>query len=61
MGIKNGNTPSSVSIIQDVDLALKLLEIVFRTNGAAVEGPDDRNLQRRKVLDEGESSSWGGT
>ena len=31
-------TPSSVSIIEDVYLALKALEIVYRANGAAVEG-----------------------
>ena len=31
-------TPSSVRIIEDVDLALKSLEIVYRANGAAVEG-----------------------
>ena len=36
-------TPYSERIIQDVDLALKVLEIVYRVNGAAVEGLDDRN------------------
>ena len=36
-------TPSSASIIEDVDLALKSLEIVFRENGAAVKGIADRN------------------
>ena len=35
-------TPSSVSIIDDVDLLLKALEIVYRENGAAVEGLVDR-------------------
>ena len=36
-------TPSSAKIIQDVDLALKLLEIVYHATGAAVEGLADRN------------------
>ena len=36
-------TPSSARIIEDVDLALKALEIVYRANGAAVEGVADRN------------------
>ena len=31
-------TPSSVRIIEDVDLELKALEIVYCTNGAEVEG-----------------------
>ena len=50
-------TPSSVRIIKDVDLELKSLEIVFRTNGASVEGLADRNGHRLKVLGEGESVS----
>ena len=33
-------TPSSARIIKDVDLALKALEIVYHTNGAAVDGID---------------------
>ena len=53
-------TPSSARIIQDVDLVLKALEIVYRANGAAVEGLADRNGHRRKVLGEGKSVSWGG-
>ena len=53
-------TLSSARIIQDVDLALKALEIVYRANGAAVEGLADRNGHRRKVVGEGESASWGG-
>ena len=53
-------TPSSARIIQDVDLALKALEIVYRENGAAVEGLADRNGHRRKVVGEGKSLSWGG-
>ena len=52
--------PSSVRIIQDVDLALKALEMVYRENGAAVEGMDDRNGHIQKVVGEGESVSWGG-
>ena len=53
-------TPSSARIIQDVDLELKALEIVYRANGAAVEGLADRNGHRRKVVGEGKSVSWGG-
>ena len=53
-------TPSSASIIQDVGLALKALEIVYRTDGAAVEGISDRNGHRQKVVSEGKSVSWGG-
>ena len=53
-------TPSSARIIQDVDLALKALEIVYRANGAAVEGFADRNGHRRKVAGKGESVSCGG-
>ena len=47
-------------IIQDVDLALKALEIVYHENGAAVAGISDRNGHRRKVVGEGKSVSWGG-
>ena len=53
-------TPSSARIIQDVDLALKASEIVYRANGAAVEGLADRNGHIRKVVGEGKSVSWGG-
>ena len=53
-------TPSSVRIIQDVDLALKALEIFYRENGDTVECLADRNGHRRKVVGEGESASWGG-
>ena len=52
-------TPSSARIIQDFDLALKALEMVYRANGAAVEGLADRNGHRRKVVGEGESIIWG--
>ena len=53
-------TPSSTRIIQDVDMSLKALEIVYRANGSAVEGLADRNGYRRKVVDEGKIISWGG-
>ena len=53
-------TPSSARIIQDVDLALKALEIVYRENGAAVEGLADRNGYRRKVVGKGKSFRCGG-
>ena len=52
-------TPSSERIIQDVDLSLKALEIVYRANGAVVEGLADRNGHKRKVVGEGKSVSWG--
>ena len=52
-------THYSVMIIKDVDLALKFLEIVYHANGAAVEGFDDRNRQRWKVVVEVKSVSWG--
>ena len=47
-------------IIQDVNLALKALEIVYRKNGAAVEGLNDRNGHRQKVVGEGNSVIRGG-
>ena len=53
-------TPCSERIFQDVDLALKALEILYRENGAAVEGLTDRNGHRRKVVGEGESVRCGG-
>ena len=53
-------TTSSERIIEDVDLAFKALEIVYRANGDAVEGIADRNGHRRKEVGEGESVSWGG-
>ena len=53
-------TPSSARIIEDVDLALKVLEIFYLTNGDAVEGLADRNEHRRKVVGEVKSVSWGG-
>ena len=39
---------------------MKALEIFYRTNGAAVEGFDDRNGHRQKVVGEGKSVSWVG-
>ena len=52
-------TPYSARIIQDVDLALKALEIVYVANGDSVEGLSDMNGHRRKVVGEGKSVSWG--
>ena len=53
-------TPSSARIIQDVDLALKALEIVYCENGAAVEGLADRNGHMRKVVGKRKSVRCGG-
>ena len=53
-------TLSSSRIIEDVDLVLKALEIVYLANGAAVKGLADRNEHIRKVVGEGKSVSWGG-
>ena len=53
-------THSSARIDQDVNMALKALEIVYRTNGDAFEGMADRNGHRRKLLGERKSVSWGG-
>ena len=53
-------TPSLARIIQDVDLTLKALEMVYSANVAAVEGLTDRNGHIRKVVGEGGSFSWGG-
>ena len=53
-------TPSSAQIIQDIDLALKALEIDYLANGAAVEGLADSHGHRQKVVGEGKSVSWGG-
>ena len=43
-------TPSSARIIQDVDMALKALEIVYHANGAAVEGIADRSGHRGNLV-----------
>ena len=53
-------TPYLVRMIEDVDLALKSMEIVYLENGASVEGLADRNGHRRKLVGEGKSVSWGG-
>ena len=53
-------TPSSARIIEDVDMGLKVLEFLYRTNGASAEGLADRNEHRHKVIGEGGSVSWGG-
>ena len=39
---------------------LKALEIVYRENGAAVEGLEDINGHRKKKAGKGKSVSWGG-
>ena len=52
--------PSSVSIIEDVDMASIFLEIVYRANGAAVEGLADGNWHIKKEVGKGKSVSWGG-
>ena len=43
-------TPSSARMIQDVDMVLKALEVVYHANEDAVEGLADRNGHRRKVI-----------
>ena len=53
-------TPSSARMIQDVNLPLKALEIVYPANGVAVEGLADRNGHIRKVVGKGKSVSCGG-
>ena len=53
-------TPSSVRIIEYVDLALKSLETFYRANGAAFEGLADINGNRKKEVGKGKSVSWGG-
>ena len=53
-------TPSLARIIEDVNLVLKALGIVYLENGASVEVLADRNGHRRKVVGEGKSVSWGG-
>ena len=50
-------TPSSVRIIEDVDMALKALERPYCANGAAVEEIADINGHRCKEVGEGESVS----
>ena len=43
-------SPSLERIIQDVELVLKALEVVYHANEDAVEGLADRNGHRRKVI-----------
>ena len=52
-----GGTPSSARIIEDADRALEELQIVYRANGAAVQGLLDRNGHRRKEVGKGKSVS----
>ena len=53
-------TPSLERIIQNVDMALKVLEIFYCANRAAVEGLADRNGHRWKLVGEGKRVIWGG-
>ena len=55
-----GGTTYSARIIQDDDLALKALKMMYHTNGASFEGLADRNVYRRKEVGEGENVSRGG-
>ena len=48
-------TPSSARIIEDVDLALKALEIVYLENGASVQGIADR-MSLFRILSKGINS-----
>ena len=48
---------SSVRIVEDVDLTLEALEIVYRENGAEVKGLADRNSHRKKEVGKGKSFS----
>ena len=52
-------TPSSARIIYDLYLVLKVLEIVYSKNDAAVEGLADRNGNRCKEVGEGKCVSRG--
>ena len=52
-------TSSLERIIQYVDMVSKPLEIVYRANGAAVEGLANRNGNRWKLVGEGKDFSWG--
>ena len=52
-------TPSSARMIEDVDLALRALEIVYHANVAAVEGLEDINMHRCKEVGEEGSLRWG--
>ena len=58
MGIKMG-IPSLLRIIQNVDLALKALEMAYNANSAAVEGLANRNGHKRKEVGQGKRVSWG--
>ena len=53
-------TPSSARIIENVDMALKALEIVYLENVDSVEVLDDRNGHKQNVVGEGKSVIWGG-
>ena len=51
-------TPYLAQIIEDVDLALKALEIFYLAHVASVEVLSYRNGHRQKVVGEGEIVSW---
>ena len=52
-------TPFLVSIIKDVCLELKVLEIVYHANGSVVEGIYDRDEHKWKLVGEVKSFCWG--
>ena len=58
MGFENGNTFFSKDYWR-FSSGIEALEIVYRENGAAVEGLVDRNEHIRKEVGEGKSVSWG--
>ena len=60
MGIENGN-PFFGANYRRCGSGVKALEIVYLSNGDAVEGIADRNGHRRKLLGEVKSVSWGGS
>ena len=53
-------TPYSARNAEDVDLVLEVFEMIYRANGAAVNGIADRNGHRCKEVGKGKSISWGG-
>ena len=52
MGIENGNLFFGENYTR-CQSGIESFEVVYRTNGAAVEGLDDRNGHRRRVVGEG--------
>ena len=43
-------TPPSAKIIQEVDMVLKALEMVYHTNWTGARGVSDRTVHRQKVV-----------